>query len=100
MEFMASLLVGSPLTILAVAGLFIAAFFLMRRSRFGTARHPSSLLVPAVAWAVYAAWEWLVLVKTPEANIRVDLLVIWPILLIISIWFTMRSCTRVSDNKS
>ncbi len=91
MEFMASLLVGSPLTILAVTGLFIAAFFLMRRSHFGEVRRPGSLLVPAGAWAFYAAWEWLVLVRTPEANIRVDLLVIWPVLLIISVWFAVRA---------
>jgi hypothetical protein len=32
-------------------------------------------------WGVYAAWEWLVLVKTAEANIRVDILLIWPVLL-------------------
>jgi hypothetical protein len=39
----------------------------------------------AVAWALYAAWEWLVKVRTPEANIRVDLLLIWPVLLIASL---------------
>lgn len=100
MEFLSSLLVGKPLIILAVAGLFAAAYILIRGSRFGEVRRPGSLLVPAGAWAFYAAWEWLVLIRTPEANIRVDLLVIWPVLLFISIWFTIRSCTRVPDNKS
>ncbi len=31
-------------------------------------------------WLAYAAWEWLVLVRTPDANIRVDLLLIWPVI--------------------
>ena len=99
MDFLTSLLVGNPLTILFVAGLFVTAFFLMRSSRFGEDRQPRSLLVPAGAWTIYAAWEWLVFVKTPEANIRVDLLVIWPILLIISVWFALRSFKRAADTK-
>lgn len=44
-----------------------------------------------MAWLVYAAWEWLVLVKTPEANIRVDLLVIWPLLAMLTIWAVLRA---------
>ena len=95
MEFLASLLVGKPLTILAVAGLFAAAFILARGSRVGKVRRPGSLLVPAGAWATYAAWESLVLVRTPEANIRVDLLVIWPVLLIISVWCALRAFRRI-----
>jgi len=35
-------------------------------------------------------WEWLVLVATPEANIRFDLLLIWPVLAIVSIWALFR----------
>ena len=99
MDFLASLLVGSPLIIFSVAGLFAAAFYLMRRSRFAAGRQPKSLLVPAGAWTIYAAWEWLVLVKSPEANIRIDLLVIWPVLLIISVWFTVRAFKRVADSE-
>jgi hypothetical protein len=49
------------------------------------------LLVPTAAWVLYAVWEWLVVWRTPEANIRVDLLLIWPVLLILSIWFTIRA---------
>ena len=40
---------------------------------------------------LYATWEWLVQVRTPEANIRVDLLVIWPVLAIRSAWALFRS---------
>ena len=33
----------------------------------------------------------LVVWRTPEANLRVDLMLIWPVLLILSIWFTIRA---------
>ena len=91
MEFLASLLVHKPATILIVAALFFAGFLALRLSSFGEARHPGALLVPAIAWALYAIWEWLVMVRTPEANIRVDLLVIWPVLAILSIVFLIRA---------
>jgi hypothetical protein len=48
-------------------------------------------LAAAVAWLAYAAWEWMVLVRTPEANIRVDLLVIYPALAAITLWALFRS---------
>ena len=49
------------------------------------------LLVAAGAWLAYAAWEWLVQARTPEANIRVDLLLIWPVLAILSMWAVFRA---------
>ncbi|MEZ5285379.1 MAG: hypothetical protein R2712_11355 [Vicinamibacterales bacterium] len=49
------------------------------------------LLWAACAWLLYAAWEWLIQVRTPEANIRVDLLVIWPVLAILTFWAVMRA---------
>ena len=91
MAYLASLFVGRPLPILAVAAVFFVAYIALGRTRFGLDRNPRSLLVVASAWAAYAAWEWLVLVRTPEANIRVDLMVIWPLLLIVSIWFSVRA---------
>lgn len=90
MELLASLFVGKPLNIVAVAVLFLAGYFALRFTTLGRGRHPRLLLFSAVAWVVYAAWEWLVLVRTPEANIRVDLLVIWPILAILSAWALFR----------
>jgi len=39
----------------------------------------------------YAGWEWLILVRTPEANIRVDLLLISPALAVLSAWAVYRS---------
>ncbi len=91
MEFLVSLFVGKPLSILAVSTLFLAGYLALRFTALGAGRHPRWLLVAAGAWGLYAAWEWLVLVRTPEANIRVDLLVIWPALAILSAWALFRA---------
>ena len=88
---MASLFVGRPLNILAVAGVFAGVCPLLRSTALGTGRHPGPLLAAAAGWASYAAWEWLVRVRTPEANIRVDLLVIWPALALRSAWALFRA---------
>jgi hypothetical protein len=71
----ATLLVGRPLDILIVA----------------------LLLAAAAAWLVHAGREWLVMVRTPEANIRVDLLVIWPVLVVPSLWCVVRALRQVSQ---
>jgi ABC-type proline/glycine betaine transport system permease subunit len=91
MELLASLFVGKPLNILALAVLFLAGYLALRFTALGIARRPDSLLIAATAWGLYAAWEWLVQIKTPEANIRVDLLVIWPVLAIFSGWALFRA---------
>jgi hypothetical protein len=85
---LAALFVRKPFAIAAVALAFGAAFLTRRRA------HPQgsrALLVVAAAWALYAAWEWLVQVRTPEADIRVDLLVIWPVLGLLSLWGLYRA---------
>ncbi len=91
MELLASLFVGKPQYVLAVAAMFLAGYLALRFAAPGIARHPRSLLVATTAWGLYAAWEWLVQIKTPEANIRVDLLVIWPVLAIVSAWALFRA---------
>jgi len=91
MTFLAGLFVGQPLHILIVAAVFLAGHFLLKMTPLGVGRHLRPLLVAAGAWALYAAWEWLVLVRTPEANIRVDLLVIWPVLALLSAWALFRA---------
>lgn len=91
MQPIASLFVQRPLNVLAVAAVFAAAYLVLRFTTLGSGRHYSALLVPALGWALYAAWEWLVLWNTPEANIRVDLMVIWPVLLVLSVWFSVRA---------
>lgn len=91
MQSIASLFVQKPFSILVVAAIFAAAYLALRFTSLGAGKHYSALLVPAIGWALYAAWEWLVLWKTPEANIRVDLMLIWPVLLVLSIWFSIRA---------
>lgn len=86
MQLLASMFVGKPQHILTVAVVFLVGFLVLRFTPIGNARHPRSLLIASTAWGLYAAWEWLVLIKTPEANIRVDLLVIFPVLVILSAW--------------
>ena len=91
METLASLLVGKPLHILLIALAFVVGHFLLRATGMRSVAHPRALLVVAGGWALYAAWEWLVRFQTPEADIRVDLLLIWPLLALLSTWFTIRA---------
>jgi hypothetical protein len=90
MEFLASMFLGKPQQILTVAVVFLAVYLLLRFTPIGNARNLRSLLIASTAWGLYAIWEWLVLIKTPEANIRVDLLVIFPVLTILSTWVLYR----------
>ena len=91
MESLGSLFVGKPLNILVVAVVFLAGYLGLRFTALGIARHPRRLLIASTAWGIYAAWEWLIQIRTPEANIRVDLLVILPALAILSSWALFRS---------
>lgn len=91
METLAALLVGKPQPILTVGALFLAGYLALRFTPMGAGRRPRLLLVGAAAWALYAFWEWLILVRTPEADIRVDLLVIWPVLAVLSAWVIFRA---------
>jgi hypothetical protein len=90
MGILASVLVGKPENILIVSIAFFVAYLVPWVAAPANRRRFSSLLIASVAWGVYAAWEWLVQAKTPEANIRVDLLVIWPILTILTAWALYR----------
>jgi hypothetical protein len=58
---------------LVIAGLL---FCLWRRSR------RAIVLVAAIVWLAYPLWEFALLIFPPELNIRVDLLLFYPILLI------------------
>lgn len=95
MEFLASLFVGKPQNILAVAAIFFLLFVLLRASSPGSTQRHRPALIAAIAWTLYAIWEWLVSVKTPEANIRVDLLALWPVLGIISVWAIYSALSRL-----
>jgi hypothetical protein len=47
-------------------------------------------LAAAVAWLAYAAREWLILEGSPEADIRIDLIIIYPALAAITLWSLFR----------
>lgn len=79
----ASLFVQNPAAIAAVAGLFFGAYLLAHRS---SRRGRSGwLLLPAVVWALWALWELNIVLFSPEADIRVDLLLIVPLVLAASV---------------
>jgi len=86
MDFLASLFVGKPLNIVIVAGVFFLVFLIVKFTVNIPSLHPTPFFVIAITWVVYAVWEWLVITQSPEANIRVDLLVIWPLLAILMLW--------------
>jgi CDP-diglyceride synthetase len=73
--------VGHPDRIAVVATLFLVGFVALK-----IVRHVWSwpLLWTAGLWVAFAIWEWSILVQ--EANIRVDLILIYPILLGVTIW--------------
>ena len=91
MEIVGFLFVHKPLNSLIVAVLFFVGSRVLGSTEFGQDRNPRVLLVPAIAWALYAVWELAVMMRTPEANIRVDLLIIYPILAILSLWFIIKA---------
>jgi hypothetical protein len=86
-DVLARLFVGKPLHILVVALVFGIGYAGLRSA----GRHATPLLALAGAWLLYAAWEWLVQTRTPEADIRVDLLVIWPVLALLTAWFMFKA---------
>ncbi len=90
MDFLASAFVGKPLNILIVAVVFILLYLIIKLLVKSDSLHSTAFAVIATLWGVYAAWEWLVITQTPEANIRIDLLVIWPLLTILTLWQIVR----------
>ena len=91
MDKLSSFLVNKPVHILAVALAYFFLWIVLRLVKSRVIHHPDALLVPAVFAVIYAGWEWLVITKTPEANIRVDLLLIWPLQAILSIWALIKT---------
>jgi hypothetical protein len=72
-------LIGRPLAILLVAALWALA-------AIGLPRSHRALTANSLAWITFAVWEALVQAVTPEANIRVDLLLIAPLLSGLGLW--------------
>ena len=90
-EWLAGRLVGQPAHILVVAGALAAAWALGRATLLRGIPEANVLWVPAALWLAYAGWEWLVVTRSPEANIRVDLLLVWPVLALTTAWALWRA---------
>ena len=90
-ELLSRWLVLQPAHILLIAAVILALWGVCRATVLRTAPKSNLLWVPAVGWLAYAGWEWLVLAKSPEANIRVDLLLIWPVIGIVTLWAIFRA---------
>jgi hypothetical protein len=86
MELIGLFFIGKPLRSAVVATVFLLLYAALRQLGAGVRPASRRPMVAAVAWLAYAAWEWMVLLRTPEANIRVDLLVIYPALAVVSLW--------------
>ena len=84
MSFLTNLLVAKPLSIFWIACIFFTAYIIVRN--FSHRRRAKYLGITTVLWLLYAAWELFIQIKTPNADIRVDLLVIWPVLFILSVF--------------
>jgi hypothetical protein len=72
-----------------IAAAIFAVVWTMRRVR--------SSSVVAVLWGLYAVYEYLMYARvlcSGECNIRVDLLLIWPLLLIATIYAAVRALWR------
>ena len=80
---MIDLLVQNPLAIAVIAGIFFVAYLVVHRA-LGHAQ-AGWLLLPGTAWALWALWELNIVLYSPEADIRVDLLLIAPLLLVLSV---------------
>ncbi len=88
MESLQDLFVHEPFNILVVAGIFLVAHLVFKQV---SPSYEAPLIVPAICWAAYAGWEYAMMKWNPEALNRVDLLLIWPILLLLTIFFTIQA---------
>ena len=95
MALLAEFLVGQPGHILIVALVLLAGWSLLYGSGAVRCRSARPLLWASLAWGLYAAWEALVQLRTPEANIRVDLLLIWPLLGALTLYVLIRCAIAV-----
>jgi hypothetical protein len=91
MDMLSRWLVQQPVHILAIALAHLALWALCRMTILRGAPRANIFWVPALLWLAYAAWEWLVLTKSPDANIRIDLLLLWPLLGIAMLWALVRA---------
>lgn len=83
-----TIFIAYPLAAFLVCAAFAALCIVKRRVLPGVA---------ATMWAAYGYYEYLMHTRvlcTGECNIRVDLLLIYPLLLLISVWAAVSSFMR------
>jgi hypothetical protein len=91
LEVLSRWLVQQPGHVLMLAAGYAAVWAILRTTVLRTVPSANGFLVPAVLCLAYAAWEWLLLRKSPESNIRFDLLIIWPALAVVTLWAIVRA---------
>ena len=87
-------LVNKPQHVLLITAVYFLLWILLRAIKSEAIHHPNAILVPGIFALTYAGWEWLVTVKTPEANIRFDLMLIWPLLFVLTFWSVFKTFLR------
>lgn len=86
MDDLSSFFISKPFNILAIAIAFLAAYLVIRFSALSKGKSAMPILITGIVWSLYAAWEWTLLSRSPTADIRIDLLLIWPFLTVLSLW--------------
>ena len=84
-------LVAQPLHVFVMALLHFGLWATIAATALRESPKGNVLWVPALLWLAYAGWEWLVQTVSPEANIRVDLLLIWPVIAMVTVWAVVRT---------
>lgn len=82
-------LISDPGLLLLIGLLFTGAYLILR-NRSGGTLNPRALLWPGMAWTFWAIWELAIARFSPEANIRVDLLLIIPLVVIVTLYGLFR----------
>lgn len=83
---LADLWVQHPARLAGVAVLLLVAWRVSAR--------PNPFWIPGLLWLACAGWEWLVTTRSPDADIRVDLLLIWPVVGATTVWATAVTLLR------
>jgi hypothetical protein len=91
METLSRWLVQRPEHIVLIAAGYAALWALPRATILRAVPRANVFLVPTDLCLAYAAWEWLLLRKSPEADIRFDLLLIWPVIAGATLWAVVRA---------
>lgn len=75
---------GHPERSFVIAGLFLLLYVVsLYYQRAGRQVTPKHMLTPTVAWAVFGLFELMAMAD--QSNIRIDLLLTWPLVCILSL---------------